>query len=91
MDPIWTAAEIETWKRRYVRLQQEENRNEQQATKLADDLQQRDRDGDDRRICPECRNWRNRKCTQGHRPMPYFLQRHDCMQLRGAKPQVSAG
>ena len=87
----WTPAEIATWKRRYENLKTNENRNEQQAIQLADDLQKRDRDGDDRRICPECRNWQNCKCTEGRKPLPYLLQRHDCMQLRGSQPQVSAG
>ena len=91
MRPMWTAIEIETWQRRYQRLKTEEKRSESEATELADSMQRRDADGDDRRICPECRNWRNRKCAQGHRPLPYLLQRHDCMQLRGSQPQVSAG
>ena len=80
----WTPAEIETWQRRYQRLKTEEKRSESEATELADDLQQRDRDGDDRRICPECRNWQRRECTQGHRPLPYLLQRHDCIEVRGS-------
>lgn len=80
----WTPAEIATWKRRYENLKTNENRNEQQAIQLADDLQKRDRDGDDRRICPECRHWQGRRCKRGIKSAPYILQRHDCIEVRGS-------
>ena len=91
MTDVFNNDDIKTFTRRYGAFRKTEARTEHEAYELSESLYRRDRDGDDRRICPECRNWRNRKCARGHRPLPYLLQRHDCMQLRGSQPQVSAG
>ena len=82
----WTEAELKTHIRRTQLLQQQEGIHENQATQLADAMQSRDRDlpQDDRRICPECRNWQKRKCTRGIKSAPYILQRHDCIEVRGS-------
>ena len=82
----WTEAELKTHIRRTQLLQQQEGIHENQANQLADAMQSRDRDlpQDDRRICPECRKWQNRKCTEGRKPLPYILQRHDCIEVRGS-------
>ena len=36
------------------------------AQALADRLEDRDRDGDDRRACPECRRFSYGRCSIGH-------------------------
>lgn len=81
--------------RYWQKLKSQEGRTSEEAIELAYRLILRDEDGCELRICPECRHWQGRRCTEGRKPLPYILQRHDCMDLRGsraaAQPQVSAG
>ena len=76
----WTDTEIKRFINRQNRLQKM-GMNEIDSEKLAETLLYRDRpdSGDDRRICLECKNWRD-KCMQpktGYCTVPTVLQRCD--------------
>lgn len=57
---------------------------ERDAEKLAEQLLYRDRpdEGDDRRVCFECRHFAAPRCRAGHAPMPFVLQRCPGFELR---------
>lgn len=76
----WSETEIVRFINRQKRLQKT-GLNEMEAESLAETLLHRDRpdSGDDRRICLECKNWRD-KCMKpngGYCTVPTILQRCD--------------
>jgi len=71
--PSWTDAEVETYLERRDRLMRG-GYTEVEAEHLAEWLTLRDREGDDRRLCAECRYGRARRCPGGE-PLPDVLQR----------------
>ena len=76
----WTDTEINRFINRQNRLQKM-GMNEIDSEQLAETLLYRDRpdSGDDRRICLECKNWRD-KCMKpngGYCTVPTVLQRCD--------------
>jgi hypothetical protein len=91
-----TEEEIEIAVQKHTRRRQvfmEEGLCENGAWELADKLWERDADPfDDRRVCFECRNYVNKKCTKildsrGFPTMParFILQRCPHFDLRGKK------
>ena len=76
----WTEPEMIRFTNRQKRLQKT-GMNDMQAEQLAERLLYRDRpdSGDDRRVCLECKNWRNKCLTPavGHCTVPTMLQKCD--------------
>lgn len=75
--PPWSDAEIESFTARHARLMAA-GLTDDQAEALAERLVNRDRDGDDRRLCLECRHWR-----------PGFCRNHRAAGL--VAPELAAG
>lgn len=70
----------------------EEGLSEREALDLADVMYDRDRTGDDRRLCFECANYTERKtCSKlirggkEQRPLRFVLQRCEWFTLRSTK------
>lgn len=85
-EEAWSDAEIETYQRRLAALKK--GMSEVDAERLAEEMLRRDRpgSGDDRRICLECRGFRNPTCTRAPRrlePVPTVLQRCDWFAMKG--------
>ena len=90
LDSAWTDSEIATFLRREKRLKKE-GLTDMEAEKLAERLVYRDRpdSGDDRKLCLECKNWRNRcmKPNGGYCTIPTILQRCDGFSAAGIEAQ----
>ena len=76
----WSEIEMIRFTNRQKRLEKT-GMNDMQAEQLAERLLYRDRpdSGDDRRVCLECKHWRNRclKPVVGHCTVPTMLQKCD--------------
>jgi len=84
----WSESEIETYQRRLAVLRK--GLSEVDAERLAEEMLRRDRpgSGDDRRICLECRGYRNGSCKRSPRrlePVATVLQRCDWFALKGGR------
>lgn len=56
------------------------------AERLAQQMLYRDRDGDDRRVCFECKHLRaNARCRPGMLPLRFVLQRCPGFELKGMR------
>lgn len=87
MERQWTEEELGTFSRRY-KIFLKEGLNKDEAEELATDMLKRDAEGDDRRICFECKKYQQERvlCSVNkRRPLRFTLQRCEFFDLRGKK------
>lgn len=84
----WTEQETARYHRRVAAFTQH-GLEASDAERLADQLLRRDRpeEGDDRRVCFECRHFKPMRCFAGEPPIPFVLQRCPKFQLKAPHGQ----
>lgn len=91
--PAWSDVEIERFAQRYARLVAR-GLTDDHAEALAERLVQRDREGDARRLCIECSNFRAGRCQQPKHAgvgaevgaLAFILQHCPAFALMGGEP-----